>query len=88
MKTQAGIPDYLPYAAAAMWLWSGVQPIVSAYGVSLDLLAQTGIAPPYRLPALAAASLLDTGFAFASVSCLRYRAGLWLAQCLTVFGTA
>ena len=37
------LPVYLPYSLGFLWLWSGIQPLVSASEASLTLLADVGV---------------------------------------------
>jgi len=53
------IPPYLTAALAFLWLWSGLQPILTAPDASLQLLADIGIATPWRRPLFYAASAWD-----------------------------
>ncbi len=80
----ASVPIYLSGSIGILWLWSGLQPVFTARKVSLDLLAQTGMATSWQMPALIAASLLDIAFAAACFSSLRHDKRLWAAQLATV----
>lgn len=53
------IPAYLIAALAFLWLWSGLQPVLTAPDASLQLLADIGIATPWRRPLFYAASAWD-----------------------------
>ena len=37
------LPVYLPYSLGFLWVWSGIQPLVSASEASLTLLADVGV---------------------------------------------
>lgn len=76
--------NYLIYAMAFLWLWSGVQPIVFASEQSLNMLAQVGFTADWQYPVLVLASLLDIGFAVGCVSRFKRNALFWLAQFVTV----
>ena len=53
------IPTYLTVSLAFLWLWSGLQPALTAPDASLQLLADIGIATPWRRPLFYAASAWD-----------------------------
>ena len=62
MNTRPAVPVYLPYSLGALWLWSGLQPLLAARQEFLDLLAAVGFQTAFRYPVLLAASLLDVLF--------------------------
>ncbi len=78
------MPFYLPASVGMLWLWSGLQPILTARQASLDLLARVGVAEAWQMPLLAAASLLDVCFGIGCCSALRHARWFWLAQLATV----
>ena len=55
MEQQRRIPDYLPYSLGILWLWSGLQPVLTAPQESLSLLAEVGLD---GLPMAAAAGFI------------------------------
>ena len=65
-----------------LWLYSGLQPILTVPQQSLQLLAQVGIAPAWQWPTLLAASLCDVGLALWIV--WRPSRWLWWGQCALV----
>lgn len=85
MKTVDTVPAYLPYSLAVLWLWSGLQPVLTATQPSLDLLAALGLPAPWQWPLLLAASAWDV---LLGVACVlpqtRRRALLWWLQAATV----
>lgn len=86
MNTRLAVPVYLPYSLGALWLWSGLQPLLAARQEFLDLLAAVGFQTAFRYPVLLAASLLDVLFGLLCFSRARRRPVLWLAQAATVAG--
>lgn len=48
MKQQHRIPDYLPYSLGILWLWSGLQPVLTAPQESLSLLAEVGFQTAFQ----------------------------------------
>ena len=54
MKQQHRIPDYLPYSLGILWLWSGLQPVLTAPQESLSLLAEDGYRAAFQWPLLLA----------------------------------
>lgn len=84
LVTKMKPPRYLDYAAALMWAWSGIQPLVSAQEQSLALLAQTGIGEAFRLPLFWFSAALDIVFALLCLSPLHRLSGFWLAQLAVV----
>lgn len=74
----------LQWSVAFLWLWSGVQPIVSAETDSLALLAEVGIGSTWRYPVLAAASVLDVVYAAGYLKSWSDSPYFYLAQWLTV----
>lgn len=79
------IPNYLYYSIAFLWLWSGIQPMISAPIESLQLLAQVGIPEVFRQPVFYFASALDVVFAICCITKLREYSMIWLLQFATVF---
>lgn len=78
------LPVYLPYSLGFLWLWSGIQPLVSASEASLTLLADVGVPLEGRWAVLMMASAWDVLLGILCFSKLRYRASLWLVQLGTV----
>lgn len=78
------IPVYLPFSLGVLWLWSGLQPVLTAPETSLDLLAAVGIAAEWRRTVLLAASLWDVALGIACFTRMRGRPWLWAAQLFTV----
>ena len=84
MKQQRRIPDYLPYSLGILWLWSGLQPVLSASDTSLQLLADIGIAAPWRHPLFYAASAWDVLLGILILTPLRRLPALWLLQSTSI----
>ena len=78
------LPVYLPYSLGFLWLWSGIQPLVSASEASLMLFADVGVPLEGRWAVLMMASAWDVLLGILCFSKLRYRASLWLVQLGTV----
>lgn len=78
------IPNYLYYSIAFLWLWSGIQPMVSASDESLVLLARVGIPEVFRQPVFYFAGALDGVFAVCCMTKLREYPMIWLLQFATV----
>lgn len=78
------IPSLFTRTLAALWLWSGIQPLAFAPAASLALLAQIGIAAPWQWPLFVAASLLDIAFGLACLTPLRQRAAFWRIQAAVI----
>ena len=47
MNTAPRIPAYLPASLGLLWLWSGLQPVLTAPQQSLELLAAVGFQTAY-----------------------------------------
>lgn len=73
---------WMARSLSLLWLWSGLQPLLTAQAVSLDMLAQLGIAPGWQWPLLCLASLLD--IVFGVLILCRPTRGLWLLQLAVV----
>ena len=56
--------DVLRFSLGFLWLWSGVQPALTAADVSLDLLGRTGIAAEWQAAAFYTSSALDVFWDF------------------------
>ncbi|MGF6147578.1 Uncharacterised protein [Kingella potus] len=84
MDTRPRIPNYLPYSLGILWLWSGLQPLLSARQESEALLAAVGFQTAWQYPVLLAASLLDVSFGLLCFSRARRMPALWAAQAATV----
>ena len=79
------IPNVLVWAMAAVWLWSGVVPVVFETQLSLSLLSQVGIGSlKVQWLLLASSSLLDAAFGVLCFTRLRFQAAFWLAQLAAV----
>lgn len=70
---------FMQWSLVFLWLYSGVQPIVTATDASLQLLAQIGIAAAWQWPLLLAASLCDV--VLAVWTAWRPSRVLWWIQC-------
>ncbi|MDO5687519.1 MAG: DoxX-like family protein [Neisseria sp.] len=69
---------YIRWAFAVLWLWSGVQPLLTAQAQALSLLAAVGIAVPWQMPLLWSASLLDIALGIWLL--LKSGRAVWAAQ--------
>jgi len=78
------IPPYLTASLAFLWLWSGLQPVLTAPDASLQLLADIGIAVPWRRPIFYAASAWDVLLGILILTPLRRLPALWLLLALLV----
>lgn len=78
------IPPYLTASLAFLWLWSGLQPVLSASDTSLQLLADIGIATPWRLPLFYAVSAWDVLLGILILTPLRRLPALWLLQSASI----
>ena len=78
------IPRYLSASLGLLWLWSGIQPLLTAPQQSLALLAQLGIPMPAQWPLLLAASAWDVLLGVACFSRWRAYSWLWAVQLATV----
>ena len=78
-------PAYLAYAIGFLWLWSGVQPIVSATEASLAMLANVGIGERWQWVLLVLASGWDVVLGVLCFSRVRHWSVLWLVQLATVW---
>ncbi|MBV7434225.1 DoxX-like family protein [Cardiobacteriaceae bacterium TAE3-ERU3] len=72
----------LNISIAVMWLYSGLQPLLTATAASLQLLATVGISEAWRLPLLVTASAIDCIFALWTL--LKPSRLMWYAQAGTV----
>lgn len=77
-------PHYLSAAFALLWLWSGIQPQLSARAESLRLLADIGLPAVWQMPVFAAASAWDVLLGLLLLSPWRQARLLWGAQAATV----
>lgn len=84
MNTTPRIPTYLPASLGLLWLWSGLQPVLTAPQQSLELLAAVGFQTALRYPVLLAASLLDLVFGLLCFTSARRLPLFWAAQAATV----
>ena len=78
--------DVLRFSLGFLWLWSGVQPALTAADVSLDLLGRTGIATEWQAAAFYTSSALDVFFGILCFTKFRNYRLLWLAQFVVVLG--
>ena len=78
--------DVLRFSLGVLWLWSGVQPALTAADVSLDLLGRTGIAAEWQAAAFYTSSALDVFFGILCFTKFRNYRLLWLAQFVVVLG--
>ena len=78
--------DVLRFSLGFLWLWSGVQPALTAADVSLDLLGRTGIAAEWQAAAFYTSSALDVFFGILCFTKFRNYRFLWLAQFAVVLG--
>lgn len=78
--------DVLRFSLGFLWLWSGVQPALTAVDVSLDLLGRTGIAAEWQAAAFYTSSALDVFFGILCFTKFRNYRLLWLAQFVVVLG--
>lgn len=78
--------DVLRFSLGFLWLWSGVQPALTAADVSLDLLGRTGIAAEWQAAAFYTSSALDVFFGILFFTKFRNYRLLWLAQFVVVLG--
>ena len=78
--------DVLRFSLGVLWLWSGVQPALTAADVSLDLLGRTGIATEWQAAAFYTSSALDVFFGILCFTKFRNYRFLWLAQFAVVLG--
>lgn len=78
--------DVLNLSLALLWLWSGLQPALSAPEQSLELLARVGFQTAWQMPVFVFSSALDVAFGLGCLTALRHRAWFWLAQLATVAG--
>ena len=78
--------DVLRFSLGFLWLWSGVQPALTAADVSLDLLGRTGIAAEWQAAAFYTSSALDVFFGILCFTKFRNYRYLWLVQFVVVLG--
>ena len=78
--------DVLRFSLGGLWLWSGVQPALTAADVSLDLLGKAGIVAEWRAAACYTSSALDVVFGILCFTKFRNYRFLWLAQFAVVLG--
>lgn len=77
-------PWYVSASFGGLWLWSGLQPILTARNEALQLLADVGLPPEWQMPALAAASAWDVLLGVLLFSPWRQHRLLWAAQAATI----
>ena len=78
--------DILRFSLGFLWLWSGVQPALTAADMSLDLLGRAGIAAEWQMAAFYASSALDIFFGILCFTKFRNYRFIWLAQFTVVLG--
>ena len=77
-------PYYLLLSLAVLWLWSGLQPVLTAPQESLQLLAQIGVPPALQPPLFYAASAWDVILGVCCLTPLARQSTLWWLQAVTV----
>jgi len=78
--------DVLRFSMGFLWLWSGIQPALTAADMSLDLLGRAGIAAEWQTVAFYASSALDIFFGILCFIKFRNYRFLWLTQFAVVLG--
>ena len=78
--------DVLRFSMGFLWLWSGIQPALTAADMSLDLLGRAGIAAEWQMAAFYASSVLDVFFGILCFTKFRSYRFVWLAQFAVVLG--
>ena len=78
--------DVLRFSLGFLWLWSGVQPALTAADMSLDLLGRAGITAEWQMAAFYASSALDVFFGVLCFTKFRSYRFIWLAQFTVVLG--
>lgn len=78
--------DVLRFSMGFLWLWSGIQPALTAADMSLDLLGRAGIAAEWQTVAFYASSALDVFFGILCFTKFRNYRFIWLAQFAVVLG--
>ena len=78
--------DVLRFSMGFLWLWSGVQPALTAADMSLDLLGRAGIAAEWQAAAFYASSALDIFFGILCFTKFRNYRFLWLTQFAVILG--
>ena len=78
--------DVLRFSMGFLWLWSGIQPALTAADMSLDLLGRAGIAAEWQTVAFYASSALDIFFGILCFTKFRNYRFIWLAQFAVVLG--
>ena len=78
--------DVLRFSLGILWLWSGIQPALTAADMSLDLLGRAGIAAEWQTVAFYASSALDIFFGILCFTKFRNYRFIWLAQFTVVLG--
>ena len=78
--------DVLRFSMGFLWLWSGIQPALTAADMSLDLLGRAGIAAEWQAVAFYASSALDIFFGILCFIKFRNYRFIWLAQFAVVLG--
>ena len=84
MPARENPPRYLSDSLAVLWLWSGLQPVLTAPQESLQLLAQIGVPPALQPPLFYAASAWDVVLGIACLTPLARQSTLWWLQAVTV----
>lgn len=78
--------DVLRFSMGFLWLWSGIQPALTAADMSLDLLGRAGIAAEWQAVAFYASSALDIFFGILCFTKFRNYRFVWLSQFAVVLG--
>ena len=84
MPVRENLPRYLPRSLGVLWLWSGLQPALTAPAESLQLLAQIGVPPTLQLPLFYAASVWDVVLGMCCFTPFARGRALWELQAATV----
>ena len=79
-----GEARYLPLSLAILWLWSGLQPVLTAPQESLQLLAQIGVPPALQQPLFYAASAWNVVLGMCCFTPFARGRALWGLQAATV----
>ena len=77
-------PFYLSLSLAILWLWSGLQPALTAPAESLQLLARIGVPSVLQPPLFYAASVWDVILGVCCLTPLARGRALWWLQAATV----
>ena len=84
MPARENPPRYLSDSLGVLWLWSGLQPALTAPAESLQLLARIGVPSVLQLPLFYAASAWDVILGVCCLTSLARGRALWWLQAATV----